>query len=71
MPAKEITIDDELKELKRELRMRERLYPGWTKGPSPKIKPDDAKHQLACLESTIARLEKDIASKRGEQAKLF
>jgi hypothetical protein len=71
MPAKEATLDEEIKELKRELHTRERVYPDWSKGPNPKLKPDVADHRIACIKSTIARLEKLNAQLKGEQTKLF
>lgn len=56
MPAKSITLAQEIAEIERELRMRQSVYPDWTKGPSPRLKPDTADHRLACLESTLKRL---------------
>lgn len=72
--VKDITLNDEIKDLERELGLQKRLYPGWTKGPNPKVKPADAEHQLACIEATISRLKKirDEAEKaKGIQTKLF
>ena len=68
---KPITIDHEIAELKRELAMRENLYPDWTKGPKPKLKPDAAAHRIACIQATIKRLETLKAASTGEQKTLF
>jgi hypothetical protein len=69
--AKTITIDDQIRELDRELKVREYKYPEWSAGPNPKIKPDVAAHRIACIKSTLTllRAEKDRAS--GTQSTLF
>ncbi|WP_375445773.1 hypothetical protein [uncultured Fibrella sp.] len=54
--AKEVTLDDEIKEQERELGMRERYYPDWTKGPKPRLSPELAEHRLACSRATLKRL---------------
>lgn len=66
-----ITIDQEIKELERELNTRLRVYPEWTKGPNPKLKPDLAAFRIACLERTIERLKVDKGRAVGEQGNLF
>ena len=65
-----ITLADEIKELERELINRQRIYPDWTKGPNPKLRPDVANHRIACIESTLKRLREQQA-KTGTQANLF
>ena len=69
--GKEITLDDEIRELRRELATRKRVYPSWSSGPSPKLKPEEAERRIALIESTIARLERIQAQMKGEQTKLF
>lgn len=68
--AKTISLDDEIKEQQRELSMRERYYPDWTKGPNPKLKPEVAEHRLACTRATLDRLKKLQAITKGEQQTL-
>ncbi len=68
--AKDITLDDEIRELERELGMRQRCYPDWTKGPAPKLKPELAEHRLACTRATLERLRKLQAVTRGAQQTL-
>ncbi|CCG99817.1 hypothetical protein FAES_1807 [Fibrella aestuarina BUZ 2] len=68
--AKQITLEQEIKELERELSMRRSVYPEWSKGPKPRLKPDTADHRIACLESTLARLKR-MAPAKPEQASIF
>lgn len=49
------TIKEEIAELKRELHTRQRVYPEWK--VLGKITQKDAEHRIACLESSIKRLE--------------
>lgn len=58
MPAP-ITTRDMADELRRELAMRERLYPGWiAKGTLAKPKAD---HQIAVLKAVIAKIEEKFS----------
>lgn len=68
---KPITLDDEIAELDRELKMRLRLYPEWSKGPTPKLKPAVAEHRIASIEATLKRLQTLKAAISGEQTILF
>jgi hypothetical protein len=54
MPA-EITTADMLGELRRELAMRERLYPGWV--ADKKMPREKANRQVAVLKAAIAKIE--------------
>ncbi|WP_138994021.1 hypothetical protein [Larkinella sp. C7] len=71
MAAKEVTIDDEIHEIERELKMRRSVYPKWTSGPSPTLKPETAKLQMERMESVLARLIRIRNLSKGEQTKLF
>lgn len=49
-------------ELKRERKMRERVYPFWVQ--TKKIKQHDADRQMQCLDAAIATLER-LAQEAG------
>jgi hypothetical protein len=59
-----------LKELERELRMRERVYPDWCKGPNPKIKPSEAQKRIDCINIAIKHFQ-SIVEQENAQTKLF
>lgn len=66
-----VTLDDEIKELERELALRKQLYPKWAQGPSAKMKPIEASQRIATIEATLKRL-KNLKSKiESEQQSLF
>ncbi|MFO0386339.1 MAG: hypothetical protein ACK505_06140 [Flavobacteriales bacterium] len=65
----QITIEEEIRELKRELALRNRLYPEWVK--LCKLRPEEARYQIACLQSTLKRLEAIDKQQNGEQTNLF
>ncbi|MCX6218317.1 hypothetical protein [Spirosoma sp.] len=67
----EITIKQQIAEQKRELETRKRVYPSWSSGPAPKLKPDVAKHRIACIEATIKVLEELDARQAGQQQSIF
>ncbi|GAB3783230.1 hypothetical protein GCM10028818_40760 [Spirosoma horti] len=69
--ATTITIDDEIKELQRELNVRRRVYPDWSKGPNPKLKPAEAERRISVMERTLERLKTEKGRAVGEQGKLF
>jgi hypothetical protein len=59
MPAPSFTTHEIATELRRELAMRERLYPGWiTKGT---MKPGQAARQIALLKAAIAKIEEKFS----------
>lgn len=68
--AKDITIDEQIKELERELRTRRNVYPEWTKGPNPRLKLETATHRIACIEATLKVLRAQ-QNKGGEQLSLL
>ena len=63
------TIREEIAELKRELHTRQRVYPEWK--VLGKITQKDAEHRIACLESSIKRLEEIERQQVGSQATMF
>lgn len=71
MANKHITPTDALNELERELKVRERVYPDWTKGPNKKLKPEEAEHRIGCIKWLIDHLKQQIAATSGQQQTLF
>lgn len=65
-----ITLDDEIKELERELATRQRVYPEWTSGLNPKLTPELASKRIAILQKAIERLKAEKA-KEGVQGSIF
>jgi hypothetical protein len=59
------TIDDALKEARRELQMRRDIYPQWVQ--NQRITPRTAAHRIACMELIVAML----AAQVPEQGDLF
>lgn len=59
-----ITLADEIKDLKRELALREKKYPEWRNAVTDPRKVAEMKaahdHQIACTKATIARLQASI-----------
>lgn len=66
-----ITLDDEIEELERELKIRQRVYPEWTAGYTPKLKPEEASKRIAILQSAIDRLKRERAKGAGVQGSIF
>ncbi|WP_375436650.1 hypothetical protein [uncultured Hymenobacter sp.] len=73
MPA--ITLADEIADLKREIKLRERKYPEWRAlQTDPRIvakMKEEQDHQLACAYATLARLETLLQSQLPIQTSLF
>jgi hypothetical protein len=65
-----ITLDDEIQELEREIKLRQRCYPEWASGPSPRLKPEEGAKRIAAIEKTLARLKAEKA-KQGVQTTIF
>jgi hypothetical protein len=55
MPAPAFTTHEIATELRRELAMRERLYPGWV--ADKKMSSSAAHRQIALLKAAIAKIE--------------
>lgn len=69
MPKKKYTIDDAIKEIKRELKMRKKVYPDWI--VRKKINRDRAYNQYWALEKALHLLEAKAAETTGRQGDLF
>lgn len=52
--ADNVTLEDEIAEQEREMKMRQRLYPKWIE--EGKMKKHIAAHRLACTAATLDRL---------------
>lgn len=63
-----ITITDEINEIKREIRVREKIYPQWVL--IHKISKATAEKRVNALKATLARLERTQRSE-GEQKTLL
>lgn len=64
-----ITRDDAIKELERELKMRERVYPRFVQ--SGKLHRDTAERQYRRLQAAINFLKEDTPSPTSNQKRLF
>ena len=64
----EITVADVIDEIKREIKVRERVYPGWVK--SGKIRQSCADYRCLCLKAALVWLE-EIERTTAEQRSLF
>lgn len=63
------TLKEEIDELKRELAMREKVYPRWIyEGKMTKV---DAENKKALIQSIILRLDRDLKKQTGEQLNLL
>lgn len=73
MPS--ITLQEEIADLKREIKLRERKYPEWRAletDPRKVAKLKEAHdHQLACARATLARLEALLLAQTPTQTDLF
>jgi hypothetical protein len=54
-PVAPITIEDQIEEVRKEISMRERVYPEWVK--TGRYKPDTANRKLAVLRKVMNTLE--------------
>ena len=64
-----VTLQDAIKEVQREIRMRERLYPGWI--TSGKLSKAAAERQLARMKYALELLEGKQEVPAARQPKLF
>ena len=49
-----MTIDEQIKEVKREIGMRKVMYPKWVQ--SDKLRPEKAEHGIAAMEAVLETL---------------
>ncbi len=66
---KKVTMQDAIKEIRREIQMRERLYPGWI--TSGKLSKAVAERQLARMKFALEVLEGKQKETPGRQTELF
>ncbi len=66
--VRQITIDEQIAEVRREIAMRRKVYPKWIEASSlPKVKAD---FQILAMEAVLISLQ-DLAKKTAPQAGLF
>lgn len=70
-----ITLQDEIADLKREIKLRERKYPEWRNRETDPRKvakmKEEHEYQLACATATLARLETLLLAQTPVQTSLF
>ena len=66
---KKVTLQDAIKEVRREVKMRECLYPGWI--ASGKLNKAAAERQLARMKYALELLEGKPENLAGQQQELF
>ena len=66
---KKVTLQDAIKELQREVQMRERLYPGWV--IAGKLSKAAAERQLSRMKYALELLEAKQKEPPRQQPKLF
>lgn len=54
--AEDVTIDDQIAEVEREIRLREVVYPRWSAGPKPKLSAAQAEKQIARMRAVLVTL---------------
>lgn len=53
----EYTLEEQLEELERELKVRERVYPRWVNADPPKLTPAASERQLGRLRAAIETIK--------------
>lgn len=59
---REVTLDEQIQCVERELAMRRRVYPRWVNSPRPKLTREAADREIARMEAvrlTLVRLRAD------------
>lgn len=64
-----VTLANEVAEIERELKMRERVFPNWVK--NGKMTQAQAEHRIACTVATLERLKLLLHNESIEQPTLF
>ena len=64
-----VTLQDAVKEIRREIQLRERLYPQWV--ASGKLNKATAERQLARMKYALELLEGKPENLAGQQPELF
>lgn len=63
-----MTIEEQIKEVKREIRLRHACYPKWVQ--SGRMKPEQAEHGIAAMEAVLETLV-SVAEFQEKQGSLF
>ncbi len=66
--VQQITIDEQIAEVKREIAMRQKVYPKWIDADS--LKKSKADFQILAMEAVLVSLQ-DVAKRTAPQAGLF
>lgn len=66
---KSLSHADAIKEIKREIAFRQRLYPNWI--AQNKLDETQAARQIAAMQKALEIVEADNAVKNGNQGNLF
>ena len=67
MAEPEITLEEQIAEVERELRFRERTYPRWVRLPMPKLTAHAAALHLARMRAVLDSLEQLKALREGSR----
>lgn len=54
----DVTIDEQIAEVEREIRLREVVYPRWVAAPKPKLSQAQADKQLARMRGVLDTLKR-------------
>lgn len=57
MAADEVTLDQMIEEVEREIRLREKIYPRWVTATNPKLSATQADLQLKRMRAVLAHLQ--------------
>ncbi len=66
--VQQVTIDEQINEVKREIAMRNKVYPRWIEAGS--MKKSKADFQILVMEAVLISLQ-EIAKQKAPQAGLF
>lgn len=64
--ADEYTIEEQIAEVEREIRLREVVYPRWVAMPKPKLSQAQADKQLGRMRAVLATLERVKAERTAQ-----
>lgn len=54
----EVTLEQQIAEVERELKIREVVYPRWINAAKPKLRPETADRQMARMRAVLNTLKK-------------
>lgn len=67
--APPVSLTDQIKDVEREIALREKLYPGWVS--QKRLTAARADHQLACMRAVLRTLREVRAGTPGPSEDLF